>query len=473
MILIKLLLSVLPVISEHSIEYGERKDYAVFFHVSDFKDSGWNQLPETGIETKRIAKELEDNYGFEVKIISNPTKSEILKQIRILNKRNFGNYDQLLLFFSTHGYYDESLEEGFLIPVDGLSKDTYGDSWISYRELGLNIGKSQCKHILLAIDACYSGSFGDRYRGMPKNIPASSGLDCVKKIEQSLQYKSRLFFTSGGRTQRTPARSLFAKQWLKALRSGERTGIISVEDLRFHMQKVDHPRPESGSFAIGHDPAGDFLFVHKSACSEEELQTEDEQHWRKLQDQSFKYELALEHLKNFPGCVHHTLALAEITRHNEMIGALESQIEDGQLQKKLTLAMEMRIDSVVSYGVKKRKSGKYVAKNNAKNIDAVQCCFKLRENLFIEPGQKEFIIRILDPGGGVEIFADELSFYFLHRKTGEILQASSFRIIPFPISDVYCANLDLDELGSLATGPHKVEIFYQEVLCGEGVFLLK
>ncbi len=83
------------------------KDYAFLFYVADFKP-GWPRLPETKEEVEAIAAELRDNYGFQTEVVPNPTKKTILDKIKAVNARSFGPNDQVLFFFSTHGYYNSA-----------------------------------------------------------------------------------------------------------------------------------------------------------------------------------------------------------------------------------------------------------------------------------------------------------------------------------------------------------------------------
>lgn len=238
------------------------KDYAIFFYCTSF-DEGWTSLPETEEEVKAIGALLQSDYGFQPHYIKNPSKADIKDEITKWNARVRSN-DQVLYFFSTHGYYDEVSDEGFLVPHNGQLQDPYGDTWLSYAELGRRVTKSNSKHVLLALDACYSGAFGDRYKGQPGGTPWEANADCADQVENALAYPTRRYFTSGSKNQRTPARSLFARRWLTALRQGQEKGIVRIRDLRYHLGSIPNPKPEDGSFT-GHEDGG-FVFVHRSAC---------------------------------------------------------------------------------------------------------------------------------------------------------------------------------------------------------------
>ena len=292
-------------------------DYAYFFYVSKFQ-SGWEKLPETKEEATAIARELESNYGFKTKVFPNFTKQQILDKITEINKQSYTADDQVLFFFSSHGDYNEETERGYLIPSDGASDDPYGKSWISYEDLGTYITINKSEHILLAIDACYSGAFGDRYKSKPEKLPETASQDCATQVKFALAHDSRLYFTSGSKKQRTPAVSLFARQWLFALQNGAEKGIIRINDLRHSLGTIDYPTPEGGSFTK--DKGGGFVFVHKNTCHSKTTIAknpawDDDTHWKAIQNK-LDTENTFEHLRKFENCSHKNEIIAFLNNFN-------------------------------------------------------------------------------------------------------------------------------------------------------------
>jgi len=286
LILLALLTCTTTLPGQSSLRTGN--DYAYFFYVTDF-EPGWEDLPETREEVTAIARELEAQYGFQTEIIPNPSRQEILDQITQINNRSYGADDQVLFFFSMHGHFDRAADRGYLIPANGKipNRDPYGQSWISYDDLGSYITKNPAEHVLLALDACYSGAFGDRYRGVPDAAPWEESGNCREKAQNALAHDSRLYFSSGSRDQRTPARSLFAGKWLEALRNGRQTGLVRFNDLRYFLSDINYPTPEGGSFTGRHEAGGDFVFLHQTACVASSKSPEpseaEERLWRQAQ----------------------------------------------------------------------------------------------------------------------------------------------------------------------------------------------
>ncbi len=238
-------------------------NYAVFFYATNFQP-GWAALPETAKEASELKTELETNFGFTCEAVPNPSKAQILAKIKTYNDR-LGPDDQVLFFFSMHGHYEESAERGFLIAADGALQDEYGDTWLSYDDLSGYLARCKAKHVLLALDACHSGAFGIRNKAKPEVPSYSQTEDCNQRVAKTFQFAGRQFCTSGNKTSKTPAKSLFASRFLEALRKGGQDGIIRFDDLEYYLGKVENPRPENGTFR-GHEPGGDFVFVKKGGC---------------------------------------------------------------------------------------------------------------------------------------------------------------------------------------------------------------
>ena len=95
------------------------RDYAVFFVAAKF-DNGWAALPDAAGEVAQLAADLREGYGFEVKIVSDAKRADILRVLGEYKRKTYGPDDQLFLYFSMHGYHDKNSDAGYLIPKDGL-----------------------------------------------------------------------------------------------------------------------------------------------------------------------------------------------------------------------------------------------------------------------------------------------------------------------------------------------------------------
>ena len=259
-----LLISIPFFLSADKEPVRQGQDFALFIAIDNY--DSWPDLRNPVSDAAAVAEELEQNYGFTTQTLVNPTRSEIYSVLEDYRLRSYGEKDQLFLFFSGHGDFNEGTAEGFFVPREGQLNDPFQDSYIPHTRLERIVGNIPCDHILLAIDACFSGTFDESIalqRGRPGVPPAGTVVDEREWfINRQLSHLSRLYLTSGGK-ERTPdgdRYSPFTARLLEALRSyGIDDGILTFAELTGFMQRVE-PLPRFGEFG-GHEPGGDFLFV--------------------------------------------------------------------------------------------------------------------------------------------------------------------------------------------------------------------
>jgi len=243
-----------------------RTDYAVFFVASKF-DHGWQPLSDAPGEVAAIAAQLETNYGFQVKIVPNATRADIIKTLGEYKTKPYGPKDQVLLFFSMHGVHDKGSDKGYLIPKNGLLNDPTYDSWFSHSQLAEITQSMPCNRVLVALDACYSGIFG-KHRDDNRPTPAWERPEylCQERLIKAFNSnKTRKYLTAGGDV-RVPAKSVYAAQWVAALQAGGGSdGLLGFHELLGYVDQFQEPRPAWGDFVPG--TSGDFVFVKKDGCA--------------------------------------------------------------------------------------------------------------------------------------------------------------------------------------------------------------
>lgn len=236
------------------------KDFALFLAIDQYDE--WADLRNPINDSKTIAKELEEEYGFQTEVIENPSQVEILEKINAYLSKSFPDDGQLFIFFSGHGEFREDSKEGFFIPHDGKQDDPVQISYLTHTRLSDMINNIPCSHILVAIDACYSGTF-DKAIARSKGRPGETSMTQTRNFAtRRLKHKSRLYLTSGGK-ERTPDgidHSPFTKQLLQGLRSyGREDGILTFNELLTFMD-LAFPTPRFGQFG-DHEGSGFLFFV--------------------------------------------------------------------------------------------------------------------------------------------------------------------------------------------------------------------
>ncbi len=244
------------------------KDFALFIAVTNYQQ--WSELKHPIAEVEKIAAELYQNYEFDTLILRNPSQDEIITTLRNYNKVYPSGDEQLLIYFSGHGEFDELTKEGFFIPRDGKLNDKAQTSYLAFSRLQRIVESINCRHILLAIDACYSGTF-DRLVALRDKgelrfgRPGETQNVRDQYIKNELTLQSRYFIASGKKVA-TPDASNFAAYFLRALRNGGRDhNILTMFELVAELQKAQ-PKPHFSTFQ-GHQEESNFLFVKKISAA--------------------------------------------------------------------------------------------------------------------------------------------------------------------------------------------------------------
>ena len=200
---------------------------------------------------------MDTYYGFRSEILEDPDRGQIMDKLRALQNRQFGEDDQLLLFFTGHGKFDDFVSKGYFV-----ARGAGGA--IDLTDLANIVSRLPCRHVLLGIDACYSGTIdraiamrGRGQRPQPRDYDARTAI-----VRRKLANTSRLLITSGGKF-RTPdgeSGSPFTAGILTALRRGYSSGdgLVTFDALRDALERVS-PTPHTGELA-GHEQGG-FVFV--------------------------------------------------------------------------------------------------------------------------------------------------------------------------------------------------------------------
>ncbi|NUM34177.1 MAG: caspase family protein [Candidatus Brocadiae bacterium] len=243
------------------------RSHALLIGIDNYKH--WPSLSNPKKDIQTIQEELQKNYGYTVETLFDVTKRDMLYAFRKLaSRKDYQKEDHLLIMFSGHGYFDEITKTGYLVATESQKpqEDMIFSTFINYPELMQIVSSIPCRHILLVVDACFSGTLDQKlaFRGADDMY---SDVAKGKFISRKLQFASRIYLTSGGKEfvpDGNPGHhSPFARRFLEALRSyGGNDRILSIEEVvESYMSKIE-PEPRFGNF-FGHEPGGSFLFFAK------------------------------------------------------------------------------------------------------------------------------------------------------------------------------------------------------------------
>lgn len=242
----------------------DRKDYALLFATDEY--DSWDNLQNPIRDVTTIGNELKEIYGFEIEILKNPTKLEMMQKLREYARKTYLPDDQLFIMFAGHGYFDQLFNQGYLVCRDSKITDEERLSYLSHNSLRSIIDNIPNKHIFLTIDACFGGTFDPYISSSAHRGGMYDDLGNAEYISRKLKLKTRKFLTSGGMEYVSDGRpgqhSPFTRKLLEAIRSyGGSDGILTLAEMKAFIEKID-PEPRFGEFGSD-EPGSDFIFIVK------------------------------------------------------------------------------------------------------------------------------------------------------------------------------------------------------------------
>jgi len=244
------------------------------YHALVIGNNNYRQVPalRTAVsDAQEVATVLREQYRFQVKVLTDATRYDILSALNELRGTMTKN-DNLLIYYAGHGNIDDRTGRGYWLPIDAGPKGDTGN-WIANEDITSILDATPARQLLLVADSCYSGTLTRSALGQ---LQAGKRQDQVLElVEQMAQKRSRIAMTSGGVEPVLDAgagtHSLFAEAFLKALRAND--GVLLGRDVfrQIQLQVADmadrlplSPEPQYGPIKPGHE-AGEFVFLRPAS----------------------------------------------------------------------------------------------------------------------------------------------------------------------------------------------------------------
>jgi flagellar motor protein MotB len=225
-------------------------------------------------DAESIREILSTSFDFPVENITilknkNATKQNILKSLSEITKQS-GERDRVLVFFAGHGDQEdlpEGGQMGYLLPVDGNPDDLYLTS-IGMDEFKKLSYRSNAKHLLYLVDACYGGIAAVSSRGLDTKTP--------NYLEKITKDKSRQIITAGGRGEEVIEKtewghSAFTLNLIRGLKDGRAdmnsNGFITANELGLFLRDkvtIDSENQQTPQYGRLTTHEGEFVFITKS-----------------------------------------------------------------------------------------------------------------------------------------------------------------------------------------------------------------
>ncbi|MFN3077070.1 MAG: caspase family protein [Alphaproteobacteria bacterium] len=210
-------------------------------------------------DARAVAGVLSKQYGFEVTMIIDGTRADIVTALdRLRGKLAEG--DNLLIFYAGHGHYDKVTDRGYWLPVD--AKASTRANWISNADVTDSLRAMQARHIIVVADSCYSGTMT---RAGDIALPSASLVEKINGL------RSRNVLASGGIEQVVDGggkkkHSIFTSAFLDALVNNRSVidGTTLYNEVRNPVRlNADQMPTYSDIRNANHEVGGDFLFVRR------------------------------------------------------------------------------------------------------------------------------------------------------------------------------------------------------------------
>lgn len=214
-------------------------------------------------DAQAISALLQKDYDFDVELLLNATREEVMGSLYNLRGR-LSEQDNLLIYYAGHGVRDDKSQEGYWLAVDAHQDNPA--NWISIDDITTVLRSMASKHIMVVADSCFSGTLTRAVEPTLPNAPERRDQYLMKM----LQKRSRTALTSGG-LEPVPDRrpgavhSVFARAFMTALR--ENPGILEGQklfDKVRYLVVVDAPNtPEYANIRFTGHEGSDFFFVRQ------------------------------------------------------------------------------------------------------------------------------------------------------------------------------------------------------------------
>lgn len=232
----------------------ERK-IAVLFGINDYADKTIPPLENAVPDVDAVSKLFADKLGYEVRVVRNPTKADIIRTLNQLSVE-INSTDSVVIYYAGHGYSLEKNGAGYWLPADALASEP--SHWISNVDVARLLSGIRSSQMVVISDSCYSGAF------------ARDGMEAVGRdvtAESVLAKRSVVVISSGGdepvADEGKDGHSIFAWNLMQAMGSisNWKPGSTVFSDVQAGVRKEFPQTPKYGSVtSAGHQAGGDYLF---------------------------------------------------------------------------------------------------------------------------------------------------------------------------------------------------------------------
>lgn len=180
--------------------------HALIIGINDYQN-GIPPLRTAINDATRLAKMLEQDFGYQVRLLTESVTQETLRKVLQHDlPQTVGENDRVLFYFAGHGVALDGDDgpAGYVIPEDAQRENR--DSFMAMRELHDALIALPCRHLLAIFDCCFAGAF--RWSAirdlawMPKEIHQERYLRYIRdpawQVLTSAAYDQQALDVAGG-----------------------------------------------------------------------------------------------------------------------------------------------------------------------------------------------------------------------------------------------------------------------------------
>ena len=234
------------------------KNYLLIIGINNYLSRSWPVLNNAVADAKAVREVLTTRSNFDslnvtMLLDDQATRSNIYSALRKYIEK-ISSRDNLLIYYSGHGYFDKLMSEGYWVPVDATGKDI--SEFLPNSQILKIIENVNSQHTLLVADACFSGSlFASNTRGY---------------TDQVEKYKSRWGLASGRlevvSDGSVGANSPFAQSFIGFLQKNEEPKVAVSDLVQYVKKKVaetNDQTPTGNPLKGVGDEGGEFVFYKR------------------------------------------------------------------------------------------------------------------------------------------------------------------------------------------------------------------
>jgi uncharacterized caspase-like protein len=228
----------------------------------------WIPLNTAIADATSVAKLLQEQYGFEVRVLKDASRKEILKALNDYRK-TLSERDNLLIYYAGHGFLEPMIDRGYWIPIEGDLQDN--SEWVEFPAVTDLLELLPAKQVLVVADSCFAGKLARSAIG--RITPDAQDDGRLSQLNAIAGKKIRTTLTSGGAKPVLDdgggGHSVFATAFIGVL--SENSTALETERLFWTVRSRVIQAAERMKFEqiptygpihmAGHEGLGDFVFV--------------------------------------------------------------------------------------------------------------------------------------------------------------------------------------------------------------------